>query len=82
MIMKKQLTSKTVYEPNESVKVTVTNKPVLDESVGQIAGYATTIDVKIKRPLMPGELKFSNDDDIAEFMAQVNFDDPQQSLGV
>jgi hypothetical protein len=29
--MKKQLTEKTVYQPNARVKVTVTNKPILTE---------------------------------------------------
>lgn len=78
--MRKQLTNKTVYVPNPHVKVTVTNKPVFDEEVGQVAGYDVTVDVKIKRPLSPQELKFTSDDDIAEFMGQVEYDDPQQSL--
>jgi len=78
--MRKQLTNKTVYVPNPGVKVTVTNKPVFDEELGQVSGYDVTIDVKLKRPLMPQELKFGSDDDIAEFMGQVEYDDPQQSL--
>lgn|GEM_PF-6866154 len=80
--MKKQLTNKTVYMPNPFVKITVTNKPVLDEEVGQIAGYDVSVDVKIKRNLMPSEVKFASDDDIADFMATVNYDDPQLSLPI
>jgi len=78
--MKKSLTSKTVYVPNPNVKVTVTNKPVFDEEIGQVAGYDTTVDVKIKGALRPHELKFATDEDIAAFIGEVDFDDPQQSL--
>jgi len=80
--MKKQLTNKTIYMPNPSVKITVTNKPVLDEEIGQIAGYDVDITVKIKQSLMAQELKFKSDEDIAEFMGSVDFDDPQQELAL
>ena len=53
---------------------------MFDEEIGQVAGYDVTVDVKVKRPLSPQELKFTSDDDIAEFMGQVEYDDPQQSL--
>lgn len=78
--MKKQLTNKTVYQPNGNVKVAVTNKPVFDEEMGQLAGYDTTVIVTVKKPLQPHELKFAGDDDIAAFMGEVEYDDPQQSL--
>lgn len=78
--MKKQLTSKTVYVPNPGVRLTVTNKPVLDEEIGQISGYDVDVTIKIKRPLLPQELKFASDEDIADFVGSVDFDDPQQSL--
>lgn len=78
--MKKQLTNKTIYVPNRGVKLTVTNKPIFDEERGQIAGYDVDVTVKIKRNLMPQELKFGSDDDIAEFMGGIDFDDPQQEL--
>lgn len=78
--MKKQLTNKTVYQPNPGVKVTVVNKPIFDEELGQVAGYDVDVTVKIKRPLMPQEIKFGSDDDIADFMGQIEYDDPQQSL--
>lgn len=45
--MKKQLTTKTVYQPNAGVKITVTNKPVVDEMTGQIV-YDADVTVKIK----------------------------------
>ena len=79
--MKKQLTTKTVYEPNHNVKITVTNKPIFDEDLGgQVAGYDVDVAIKIKKNLMPEELKFGSDEDIAEFIGKVDFDDPQQSL--
>lgn len=78
--MKKQLTNKTIYEPNRDVKITVTNKPVFSEELGQVAGYDVDVTVKIKKNLAPEELKFGSDDDIAEFMGSVDFDDPQQEL--
>lgn len=78
--MKKQLTTKTVYEPNAGVKVTVTNKPLVDQDTGELYGFDTTVTVKISKKSQAKELKFGSDDDIAEFMGQVEYDDPQQSL--
>lgn len=80
--MKKQLTTKTVYEPNAGVKVTVTNKPLVDQDTGEMYGYDTVVDVKIAKKAQAKELKFASDDDIAEFMGQVEYDDPQQSLAL
>lgn len=58
--MKKQLTNKTVYQPNADVKVTV-------------------ITVKIKR-LVGEEVKFGTDDEIADFIGNVDYSEPQMSL--
>lgn len=79
--MKKQLMNKTVYEPNKAVRVTVVNKPIYDE-IGQLAGYDADVTVKIKRSYMEKELLFKSDDEIADFMGSVEYDDPQQSLGL
>lgn len=78
--MKKQLTTKTVYEPNAGVKVTVTNKPLVDQDTGELYGFDTTVTVNISKKSQAKELKFGSDDDIAEFMGQVEYDDPQQVL--
>lgn len=76
--MKKQLTNKTVYEPNQSVKITVNNKPIYDD-VGTFVGYK--VDVTLKHSLQRlDELKFSSDDDVSEFMNNISYDDPQQAL--
>lgn len=76
--MKKQLTQKTVYEPNQNVKVTVTNKPIYDE-VGTHLGYK--VDIALKHTITAdAELKFTSDDDIADFMNNIDYADPQQAL--
>lgn len=76
--MKKQLTNKTVYEPNQGVKITVVNKPEEDDLGGIV--YTAEVTVKVKRKGLGSELRFTTDDEIADFMAQVEYDDPQQSL--
>ena len=78
--MKKQLQNSTVYEPNKKIKVKVVNKPIVDELTGEMFGYGVTVTVTIKADIMEKELKFGSDDDIAEFMGQVEYDDPQQLL--
>lgn len=80
--MKKKLTNTTVYEPNKSVKLKVVNKPLIDIDTGEQYGYDTVVTVTITRKVQPKELRFSSDDEIAEFMAQVDYDDPQQSLPI
>lgn len=80
--MKKSLTNTTVYEPNAGVKVKVTNKPLVDQDTGEQYGYDTVVTVKISKKMQAKELRFASDDDIAEFMGQVEYDDPQQSLAL
>ena len=80
--MKKSLTNTTVYEPNEGVKVKVTNKPLVDQDTGEQFGFDTVVTVKITTKMQAKELRFASDDDIAEFMGQVEYDDPQQSLAL
>lgn len=76
--MKKQLTQKTVYEPNQHVKVTVVNKPLYDD-VGVKLGYK--VDITLKHVITQlDELKFNSDDDVSEFMNNISYDDPQQAL--
>lgn len=80
--MKKSLTNTTVYEPNAGVKVKVTNKPLVDQDTGEQYGYDTVVTVTISKKMQAKELRFASDDDIAEFMGQVEYDDPQQSLAL
>lgn len=77
--MKKQLKSSTVYQPNAGVKVTVVNKPIFDE-VGTALGFDTDVTIKVKMVGRPQELKFSTDDQLSDFVNNVDFADPQQAL--
>lgn len=76
--MKKSLQTKTVYQPNPGVKVTVLNKPTLDES-GVRIGFDAFVTLNIKASKLD-ELKFDSDDDIADFFSAIDFTDPQQGL--
>lgn len=78
--MKKSLQRKTVYEPNAVVKVTVVNKPVVDEVTGEQLGYKSAMTVKLNLPVSSKELSFATSDELAEFMGVINYDEPQQSL--
>lgn len=77
--MKKQLKSSTVYQPNAGVKVTVVNKPIFDE-VGTALGFDTDVTIKVKMIGRPQELKFATDDQLSDFVNNVDFSDPQQLL--
>ncbi len=44
--MKKALKSQTVYEPNENVKVTVVNTPILDDENVEV-GTKATVTLKV-----------------------------------
>lgn len=76
--MKKALQSKTVYEPNKSVKVTVINKPVYSED-GQKLGYDSKIIINTTVSKLD-EVTFSSDDEIADFVGAIDFTDPQQQI--
>lgn len=78
--MKKSLTEKVVYKPNEKVQVTVTNKPALDEEGVAVIGYDRTVAITIKAGYESDKLTFSTDEDIEKFIETVDFGDPQQSL--
>jgi hypothetical protein len=77
--MKKQLTEKTVYEPNENVKVAVENKPT---EIGGSIVYAHKVTITINAGAGKDKLSFSTDEDIAKFVETIDFEDPQTALGV
>lgn len=76
--MKKQLTEKTEYKPNDKVTVSVTNKPVVDE--GAVTEYKRTVTIKVEEGYDREKLVFGTDADIAKWIETVDFEDPQQSL--
>lgn len=77
--MKKQLKETTVYEPNKLVKVTVSNTPVVNTKTGRTE-YVETVTIKIDNGVQADKLAFLTDDEIAQFVANVDFDDPQTTL--
>lgn len=80
--MKKALQNKTVYEPNRDVKVSVVNKPaMIDLGNGAKPGFAVEVTVKYKTA-QRDELKFATDDDIAEFLGNIDYSEPQLGLGL
>lgn len=74
--MKKSLKTSTVYEPNENVKVTVVNTPILDDENVEV-GMKATVTLKVTKF---EKVAFSSDDDIADWFGAVDFTDPQTNL--
>ena len=70
---------KTVYEQNDRVKITVTNKPVyVDEA---LLGYEPKVQIEVKCEYKPGQpFEFKNDDAIADFIGEIDVEDPQAEL--
>ena len=77
--MKAELSNRAVYKPNDNVTVTVKNTPVIDEPTGAM-GYMADVTVKTRVPFVDNELRFKTVDEIAEFMANVEYDEPQMRL--
>lgn len=72
---------KTVYEQNNRTKITVTNKPVYDGEA--LLGYEPKVNVEVKVDYNPGKpFEFANDDAIADFIGEIDTEDPQTELGV
>lgn len=78
--MKKSLTEKVVYKPNDKVQVTVTNTPALDEEGVAVIGYDRKVTIAIKHGYDDEKLTFNTDEDIEKFIEEVDFGDPQQQL--
>lgn len=77
--MKKQLTEKIVYQPNEDVKVTVENKPTYDEDTGRNS-YKRKVTITVDLGWKPEKLQFADTNAIEEFVNDINFEDPQSEL--
>ena len=72
---------KTVYEQNDRVTITVTNKPVYADEA--LLGYEPTISVVVKGDYSAGKLfEFADDDSIADFIGTIDAEDPQTDLGI
>lgn len=77
--MKKRLTEKVVYEPNERVKITVDNKPVHDDA-GALLGYDRKVTIAVKAGVADTKLSFADAAEVDNFINDIDVEDPQQSL--
>ena len=77
--MKKQLTEKVIYTPNDDVKITVENKPTYDEDSGRNA-YKRKVTITVELGWDKDKLIFTDSDSIAEFIGNIDLEDPQQEL--
>lgn len=77
--MKKKLSEKAVYEPNNRVKLTVDNKPSYDDR-GTPLGYERKVTIVVRAGIEEDKLAFADSDAIADFVSNIDFDDPQQAL--
>lgn len=75
--MKKKLTEKVVYEPNSRIKITVDNKP---SEVDGVTEYKRTVTIKVNAGTDREKLTFSTDDDIAKWVENLDFEEPQTAL--
>ncbi len=78
--MKQQLKETVIYQPNESVKVTVNNKPVTDDNHRTF--YEHTVTIKINAGSRPEKLSFNGEDDIRAFLDDLVLEDPQTELSI
>lgn len=78
--MKKQLTNTMIYQPNAETKLKVVNKPMVDRETGEQFGYDVKVSLTYQVGLKEKALSFATVDELAEFMANIDYDEPQQSL--
>lgn len=78
--MKKVSNNKDTYKVNEMVTVSVTNKRNEDLESGSVT-YERSVTVKIKAGKFAEKpLLFDSANSLNDFIEQVNFEDPQESL--
>lgn len=78
--MKKQLTNTTIYQPNPDVKVKVVNKPMVDRETGEQFGYETKVSLTYNAGIKEKALTFQGVDDLAEFIGNIDYEEPQLPL--
>lgn len=76
--MKKKLTEKIIYEPNQHVKVAVENKPVEREGMPTMYNRRVTITIKCGEDRKG--LAFGTSEDIGKFIEDIDVEDPQISM--
>lgn len=81
-MLRQKETTKTIYSPNSGVKITVDNKPVIDEDTGLIYMYEVSFSLKLKKFNAEKPLRFKSDDELADFMAQINLDSDNNQTSI
>lgn len=78
--MKTQESNSKKYLIRKGTTVTIKNEPQKTEN-GVVETYKATVTLKHSvEKLQP--LDFSDNDEIAQFIGNINFDDPQMKLGI
>lgn len=80
--MRKELTNTTVYAPNTEVKIKVVNKPMVDRDTGEQFGYDVKLSLTYRAGMKEKPLSFSTVDELAEFIGNIDYEEPQQSLAL
>lgn len=78
--MRKELTNATVYQPNTFVKIKVVNKPVVDRDTGEQFAWDTKVTLSYKAGTTEKPLSFATVDELAEYIGNIDYEEPQQSL--
>lgn len=78
--MRKELTNSTVYQPNTFVKIKVVNKPVVDRDTGEQFAWDTKVTLSYKAGMTEKPLSFATIDELAEYIGNIDYDEPQQPL--
>lgn len=76
--MKKSTKYVDTYTPNKQVLVTVTHKPNFQDE--EFVDFARTVTIKIRAGNHKDKLEFKEEDAIAKFVENVDFEDPQTNL--
>ena len=71
----------TTYEPNHTVKVVVTNTPVINEKTRE-THYTRTVTVKVDAGFKLEPLRFKDAEAITDFIGSIDFDEPQTHLAL
>lgn len=75
---KKKQVLRTVLEPNEATTITVANKAEFQDTA--LVGYKPVVTIKVELPFQKQPYQFNSEDELADFVGQIDIEDPQQSL--
>lgn len=79
--MQKQFKETAIYKPNEHIRVTVQNTPVTSHETGEIL-FKQEMTLKVHNGFSSDKLSFADADELKDFLADLQLEDPQQKLPV